>query len=110
MDQMAGDGTCTQTTLIYYYHKLWKEFSTFWLWPLKAPRIDVVVKYYEWLEESQPKKSTKEDTKSGPDDDVNSNAMIAKSRPNSSDDTTKLLDNAPSYRTLNDVCDEAAEV
>ena len=54
MEQMArAAGDTSQTTLIYCYQKLWKEFSIFWLWPLKAPRIDVVVKYNKWHEESQ---------------------------------------------------------
>jgi len=32
----------------YFYLKLWKEFSTYPWWPLKAPRIDVRGKMDEW--------------------------------------------------------------
>ncbi|KAK1740009.1 hypothetical protein QTG54_008959 [Skeletonema marinoi] len=27
--------------LQFYYHKLWKEHSTYWLWPLKSPSITI---------------------------------------------------------------------
>mmetsp|Transcript_37640 Transcript_37640/g.77002 ORF Transcript_37640/g.77002 Transcript_37640/m.77002 type:complete len:315 (+) Transcript_37640:97-1041(+) len=35
----------------FYYHKLWKEHSTYWLWPLKSPSITISVLYKEWKEE-----------------------------------------------------------
>lgn len=55
LDQVAtgGTGNATQTDLILYYHKLWKEFSTYQLWPLKSPRIDVREIYKKWQKETQ---------------------------------------------------------
>lgn len=55
LDQVAsgGTGNCTQTDLILYYHKLWKEYSTYQLWPLKAPHINVREIYKTWQKESQ---------------------------------------------------------
>ena len=38
--------------LVFYYVKLWKEFSTYRRWPMKAPRVDVRVKMDEWEAES----------------------------------------------------------
>jgi len=37
--------------LMYHYHKLWKEYSTYRLWPLKAPSIKVFKKIKEWEKE-----------------------------------------------------------
>eukprot|EP00984_Skeletonema_dohrnii_P013581 scaffold5625_cov90-Skeletonema_dohrnii-CCMP3373.AAC.3 len=37
--------------LEFYYHKLWKEHSTYWLWPLKSPSITISAKYEDWKEE-----------------------------------------------------------
>jgi len=37
--------------LMFHYHKLWKEYSTYRLWPLKAPSIQVSKKYQEWKRE-----------------------------------------------------------
>ncbi len=37
--------------LMYHYHKLWKEYSKYWLWPLKAPSIKVSKKVKEWKKE-----------------------------------------------------------
>ncbi len=37
--------------LMYHYHKLWKEYSTYRLWPLKAPSIKVSRKVKDWKRE-----------------------------------------------------------
>jgi hypothetical protein len=39
--------------LTFYYHKLWKEHSTYWLWPLKAPSMKASKKYKEWKQEME---------------------------------------------------------
>ena len=40
-------------SLIFHYHKLWKEYSTYPFWPLKAPSIKVSEKYNLWKEETK---------------------------------------------------------
>jgi len=52
LDQIHGNGSCTASDLVLYYHYLWKEFSTYRWWPMKAPRVDVRVKMDEWEAES----------------------------------------------------------
>ncbi len=37
--------------LMFHYHKLWKEYSAYRYWPLKAPSIQVYKKYTEWNNE-----------------------------------------------------------
>lgn len=49
LDKIVGDGTGDSTGLILYYHKLWKEYSTYMLWPLKAPNLDIFEKKAEWV-------------------------------------------------------------
>ena len=41
--------------LKFYYHKLWKEHSTYWLWPLKSPSITIADKHKEWKKEMTTK-------------------------------------------------------
>jgi len=117
LDQIHGNGSCTATDLVLYYHKLWKEFSTYPWWPLKAPRVDVIKKYLvEWRNWKVPKDASMkvgESTQGGvsvssrnnvPKDDAIHETMVAK--PNSSDESTKLVSNYTSYESLN-VCDKA---
>ena len=46
LNEVEGDD------VLFYYVKLWKEFSTYPWWPLKAPRIAVRGKMNEWDAES----------------------------------------------------------
>jgi hypothetical protein len=32
----------------FFYHKLWKEFTEHWMWPLRAPKIEVAEKFEAW--------------------------------------------------------------
>ena len=38
-------------TFDYYQNRLWREYSTYWLWPLRAPPIKVSRKFQEWKKE-----------------------------------------------------------
>ena len=40
LDEVAGVEE-TGEAFIFYYHKLWKEHSMYWLWPLRAPSFDI---------------------------------------------------------------------
>ncbi len=37
--------------LMFHYHKLWREYSKCWYWPLKPPSIKVSTKYKKWKKE-----------------------------------------------------------
>eukprot|EP00984_Skeletonema_dohrnii_P022275 scaffold11410_cov105-Skeletonema_dohrnii-CCMP3373.AAC.1 len=129
LDQIHGNGSCTATDLVLFYHRLWKEFSTYRWWPLKPPRVDVIKKHAEWRGWKVTKDTSKKEGEStpqgdgsvsnrtnGPNDDATHETIVAK--PNSSDESTKLVSNyTPSYESLNvsslksdnldDVCDKA---
>eukprot|EP00984_Skeletonema_dohrnii_P014369 scaffold6019_cov78-Skeletonema_dohrnii-CCMP3373.AAC.3 len=111
LDQIHGNGSCTATDLIFYSHKLWKEFSTYRWWPLKAPRIDVTEKYDEWWEKKNKKANRNDNSKKDgavkkrePNDDAINETIVAKPRMNSSDETKELkvplLTTPPSYGAL----------
>jgi len=49
--KQQNGGELNNDGLEFYYHKLWKEHPTYWLWPLKSPSITISVKYEEWKDE-----------------------------------------------------------
>ena len=49
--QELDGGKLNNDDLKFYYHKLWKEHSTYRLWPLKSPSITISDKYKEWKKE-----------------------------------------------------------
>mmetsp|Transcript_21624 Transcript_21624/g.33449 ORF Transcript_21624/g.33449 Transcript_21624/m.33449 type:complete len:345 (-) Transcript_21624:597-1631(-) len=46
-----GRSSDLEDPLKFYYQKLWKEYSTYRLWPLVMPRMKVAAKCREWKEE-----------------------------------------------------------
>lgn len=51
--------------LVYFYHKLWKEYSKLWYWPSHVPTIDVTKKYGVWKKELEDDKQKDIDIEAG---------------------------------------------
>jgi len=93
LDQLTNPKVTTQS---FYYHKLWKEFSTYQWWPLKAPRIDVLQKIREWEKATQGNQNDREPAPGNGDVSAQQNALFCCYKTNE-----PLLVKNPSYGATN---------